>query len=130
MSYDDLEPEKRREWFGWFGEPWNACLTDEGEVDEAMRIPVPTDKTCAWCDEPFKDTDSGKAMPLMGTEVPEILYQHRECLMRTVVGGLDHLAGRCSCHGTSDTLGSLSEGMSVHEEAIAVDEYITRYGIR
>lgn len=117
---------------GWFGTPWNACLNDDGTVDEDMRIPVPLGKLCLWCDEEFVEGDSGKAMPLFSEPtVAAVCFEHRECLMRSVVGGLDHLAGRCICHGEppKDGLGSLADGMTLRQEALAVDEYVVRHWI-
>jgi hypothetical protein len=128
------EDELHRRMHGWFGEPcWGACFTDDGEVDEAMRIPIPLDHLCFWCKEPFTSRDSGQAVPMMTSTVMTIItYQHRECLLRSVIGGLDHLAGRCTCYidHDDDGLGSLADGMTIRQEALAVDDFVTRHKSR
>jgi hypothetical protein len=126
-----MTAEQYRNAHGWFGTPWNGCYTDDGRVDEAMRIDVPVGEFCTWCNDMFFADDSGKAVPVIGA-TPVIQYMHRECLMRSVVGGLDHLSGRCICcspDGAPDGLGGLAAGMTAHQEALAVDEHVFRHGI-
>lgn len=124
---EDTPKEVRRLMHGWFGQPiWGACYDDDGQVDEDMHIPVPVGQPCVWCDDKIVATDSGQAIPVMMTQVTTTIhYAHRECLLRSAVGGLDHLAGRCICYGDStDDLGSLADGMTSHQEALAIDQYM------
>lgn len=71
--------------------------------------------------------DRGQMMPCMkvdGVDGWEILPVHRECEMRMVMGGIDHLDGRCSCHGGRHADGK-SHTMTLREEALEVWARIT-----
>jgi len=117
---------------GWFGEPWNGVLDDDGKPEESSRIPIPVGEPCGWCGDRMLATDSGQVIPTIGIGMKvELIPMHLECMLRSVVGGLDHLAGRCSCHpgGKADGLGGLADGMTAHEEALAVQEHVARHGI-
>lgn len=46
--------------------------------------------TCIWCDEGIHASDR---------RAPEPQAMHWECGLRSVVGGLNHLNGQCSCCG-------------------------------
>lgn len=52
---------------------------------------------CPWCDEPIVQGDE-LAKYLIGTQDGPRL-QHYECSMRSVIGGLNHLKGCCTCCG-------------------------------
>lgn len=60
-----------------FGE-WDAPATDGAEW-----IPVPTDRSCVYCGEQFREGDGGAIMEWGGA-------QHKECSLRAVMGGIGH----------------------------------------
>lgn len=114
--YDGIPIEVRRERSGWFGEPWWSfvCYDEAGKLIEETRKDFPAGESCLYCDELFDEAagDSGQAMPF-GTRV---VHVHKECMFRTVAGGLAHHEGRCRCHGgTTET-----PGMTYREEAVEV----------
>jgi len=59
---------------------------------------------CLWCEEPV--TPSGvqqSPIPSQGADGSwELRLQHRECAARAILGGLNHLQGRCSCCGGTE----------------------------
>lgn len=63
--------------------------------DEAQEVPTPVGEPCIWCQEPIEDGDDGQ---LYNTG----LVTHVECLLRQVVGGVNHQLGRCSCCGGTE----------------------------
>jgi hypothetical protein len=84
-----------------------------------MRKPFPGGESCLYCGEPFDEAagDSGQATPCLRADgTTEIAHVHKECQLRSVVGGLAHLEGRCSCHGgTTET-----PGMTARQEAVEI----------
>jgi hypothetical protein len=57
------------------------------------RVPRPL-TPCAWCAEPFAETDCGVVLPC----IPDgMLPYHDECLMRTIVGSVAHQLKVCPC---------------------------------
>lgn len=57
----------------------------------------PDEHHCLWCREPLRAGEALSPIPV-GTPVG-MRQQHYECGLRSVVGGLNHLNGRCSCCG-------------------------------
>ena len=134
--YDNIPPEVRRANWGWFGEPWPSGIcykTDDlgrdvipHEWNYDMQVPTPVGTVCWWCLEDIKDGDQGLMMPSMNAKgEAEIGAQHRECGLRSVMGGLAHQQKRCTCFGGTQDDMDLGE-MTLREEAIAVWESIVR----
>lgn len=65
----------------YFGEIWEAGMFDGDEPHE--QIDVPTDLTCMTCQEHFAEGDQG-TVNLGGWA------QHKECGLRSVMGGIGH----------------------------------------
>ena len=63
--------------------------------DEAS--PWPDVNACLWCREPLLPGEALAPYPVMTPVGPR--QQHFECGLRSVVGGYNHLMGRCSCCG-------------------------------
>lgn len=95
---NEYTPEQRREWWGWFGEPWPSgiCyksdpMTGEDvlpyEWDYSMQVPTPVGIACMWCEELIVDGDRGQRIPNVGsgTTTTGISVQHRECALASVV---------------------------------------------
>lgn len=89
----------------YFGEKWDAPMTDD-----AVQVDVPTDMTCMSCQERFQDGDQG-LINLSG------YAQHKECGLRSVMGGIGHLVDHARyCDGP---LGP-DAGLSYRRSAILV----------
>lgn len=73
----------------YFGEDWGAPV-----LEGAERIDLP-DMRCGLCNEQFKQGDDGVVM-VTG------LAAHKECWLRSTVGGINHLKKTCSCYGGDD----------------------------
>lgn len=58
--------------------------------------PPPVDR-CLWCEERIEPRDRLSPDPVMTSAGKR--YTHWECGLRMVIGGLNHLNGRCSCCG-------------------------------
>lgn len=89
---------------GVFG-TWDAPATDDG-----VPIPVPETKGCLHCREAFKADDNGAVMP-------SGYATHRECALRSVMGGIGHLVNHrryCVDRGCPDA------GLSYRQSALLV----------
>lgn len=74
--------------------------------------------TCLYCDEPVLPGDP--VAPLSNVTA------HWECGLRSVVGGLNHLNGLCTCCG--GTLLPDPEGMTRREAAkVAAQAWVARH---
>jgi len=78
----------------WFGEPWDAPLNEECE-----RQATPVGELCLRCEEPIESWASGVTMVCIDAAGATRRPQHLECFIRSSVGSMGHLLGRCSCHG-------------------------------
>jgi hypothetical protein len=136
-TFDDLPLEFRRANWGWFGEPWPSGIcykTDEitgadvipHEWNWDMHVATPVGTECWWCHEEIIEGDQGQMMPSMNAAGETVIgAQHRECGLRSVMGGLAHQQRRCTCFG--GTVDDMDLGkMTLREEAIAVWESIVR----
>lgn len=71
----------------YFGERWDAPI-----LDDAVEVDVPVGTPCIHCEEPIEAEDSG----WLYANGPAT---HAECGVRSVIGGVNHQLGRCSCQG-------------------------------
>jgi hypothetical protein len=84
-----------------FGE-WNAPATDTAE-----RIETPVGEPCIYCDGPILPGDSG-GINFTGQAL------HKECNLRTVVGGIGHLVDHAKyCHDLGPDAGLSSRKSSL-----------------
>jgi hypothetical protein len=89
----------------YFGERWDAPI-----LDDAVEVEVPVGVPCMFCEEPFEEGDSGW---VYASGQPT----HTECGLRSVLGGVNHQLGLCSCCG--GTLPPDPPGLSRREAAQA-----------
>lgn len=86
----------------WFGRRWDAPMLDENVVE----VPVPVGRDCLYCGEPIAADDCGlMRLAVRGTpKKPTATLEpaHMECDLRTMIGDVAHLEGRCRCSGVSD----------------------------
>lgn len=63
-------------------------------------MPVPVGEKCGWCSVEVREGEQGIMMPvLLADGDTTSMPWHKECMLRSTVGGLNHLAGQCSCRG-------------------------------
>lgn len=126
--YDEMPIEVRRFNWGWWGEPWPSgiCENDDRTINWEMQREFPTGQTCSWCGEEFQEGDSGTSMPSMGADGQvEIIFQHKECGLRVVLGSYAHLTmgphpvGECN---------HVDTGLSLREDALKVWEWTRQHG--
>ncbi|HEY7233875.1 MAG TPA: hypothetical protein VH539_06975 [Gemmatimonadaceae bacterium] len=101
----------------WFGRRYRAPLYHE--ID---RTATPVGVACFHCDELIVDGDDGFAIPSFAHN-EGIIYLHRECQLRGVLGSVSHIQKLCSCYVPGSLCGD-PEGMTRREAArAAVREY-------
>lgn len=91
----------------WFG-PASAGVSAE---DAADHVPTPIGTTCSRCSEPIEGADRGFLSPAP---------IHRECLLRSIIGGANHLKGNCTCSSCSRYGGQPPDppGLTMREAAL------------
>lgn len=69
---------------------------------------TPIGKPCDWCEEIFIAADRGVSVPrlnivIAGREEDEETraYYHFNCFLRSIIGSVAHLEGKCTCCGGS-----------------------------
>lgn len=78
----------------WFGRAAGAPYERD-----SPKVPTPTGLPCGRCGETIEEGDDGVVLPLLGAAgLAEIAY-HYACHARAILGGADHLRGRCGCCG-------------------------------
>lgn len=121
---EDLPIEIRREYWGWFGQPWPSfvCYDEDGRLMEEMRREFPHGELCLYCGEGFDpDTDGGRAMPFMRADGPTVItFCHKECFLRQVVGSPEHLTGHTGQY----------KSLTERQAALWVWDWAGRHGAR
>lgn len=101
----------------FFGEPWPSGVCDYG-----VQVPTPIGELCLHCDEPIEEGQQGTFMfDLHGGRRPT----HRECSLRSVLGGIAHMRRTCSCFGGTD---DPDGGMPYRRSALLVWAYVLEHG--
>lgn len=74
----------------FFGEPWPSGICDEG-----TQVSTPIGEHCEMCGEPIQVFDQGSFVGTVrgeeGAWVPLLSPVHKECSLRSVLGGIGHL---------------------------------------
>lgn len=85
-------------------------------------IATPVGQLCLWCEEAVVEGDVGTMQAVVdlvdGQPATSSRPSHYECSMRSVIGSVAHLEGRCSCVTPGAEEGDPA-GMSRREAAIA-----------
>lgn len=105
----------------WFGEPWPSGVCEDGE-----QKPTPTGVECLLCDEKIVEGDRGVfrfAIDEDGWRVDAAI--HRECDLRSVTGGIEHLTAG------PHAVGSCYEGstLSYRQSALQAWEWVMSHGM-
>lgn len=81
----------------YHGRLWDAPLTDDALPASDKFLATFLGKPCDWCKESMNVDDDLLFLPYMAT--------HLECNIRSVVGDVQHLEGRCLCfRGTGNEI--------------------------
>ena len=100
----------------FFGDPWPSGVCDDG-----VQVETPVGIPCALCHVPVAEGDRGSFVNQGGEQWPA----HRECLLRMVLGPIEHLERRCPCHGGVYEGGALS----LRDNALAVWDWVQAHGM-
>ena len=83
------------------------------------RVMIPD---CGWCGEAIGPNDTR-------AELASGEHWHYECLIRSIVGSVGHLTGRCSCYADRDKAEEDPPEMTKREAALAAAElWVERRG--
>lgn len=105
---------------GFFGEPWPS-----GVCENARQRPTPVGELCLWCDEPIEDGQQGVFISAFGENGAVEHPEHRECALRSVLGGVAHLERRCTCFGGG---AHDDDDMTPRESALAAWQWVQENG--
>lgn len=104
----------------FFGEPWASAVCDYGE-----QVPTPVGEDCLLCDEPIVASDRGLMMTGERGGRWSLLPIHRECELRSVIGGIEHLTAG------PHAVGSCYEGatLTYRQSALQAWDWVQQHGI-
>lgn len=85
----------------FFGPRWDAPVIDSGS-----QVETPVGMSCLYCQELIACGDQGFRLPYLGIDedggpLAGLGAIHRECMLRSSVGSVEHLEGQCFCYGGS-----------------------------
>lgn len=109
----------------YFGGRWDAPAVDAG-----LPGPTPVGRACLYCHEPIVLGEWGFMMPCVrmgedGKPVGSAEPAHRECLLWSTAGSVEHLRGRCTCYRGASC--PEPERTSLREQARATWEWLERH---
>ncbi len=106
------------EWYEtFFGPPWPS-----GICDENTRVDTPVGERCAFCSEPIAEDDQGSFVGTGSGPAP----MHRECSLRSAVGGIGHLTNHAYWCGEQ---GDPDGGLSARQSALMVWNWVADHGL-
>lgn len=108
----------------FFGEPWPS-----GTCDDGTQVATPVGEHCELCDEPIQIFDQGSFIGTMhGEEGQWVISQapvHKECSLRSVLGGIGHLENHLAwCVEKHDP----DAGLGYRASAIMVWGWVSDHG--
>jgi hypothetical protein len=108
----------------FFGSPWPSGICDEGR-----QVETPVGEPCEMCGEAIQVFDRGSFIGAMrgeeGNWVPILAPVHRECSLRSVMGGIGHLQNHLTwCLERHDP----DAGFSYRQSALMVWDWIADHG--
>lgn len=110
----------------YFGDPWLA-----DECVGGIRQATPVGQLCWWCETGIVEGDRGfwTIVGRVGSDgelFPSREPGHRECDLRSKVGGMQHLLRRCRCYGGTEDERRPFSPQQRRSEAITVWEMVRR----
>lgn len=106
----------------YLGKKWDAPITDGAiEVDDRLASAfLQGTIPCDLCQEMLVEGENILIMPNMGG--------HTECIIRSMMGDVAHLEGRCSCPGSSDTPLPGEDAQTYRESSLAAVQWLVDHG--
>lgn len=98
----------------WFGKAYGAPY--ERDTPHAA---TPVGQPCLWCDEAIAEGDDGLLIPHVAEGGPREAPWHYACHLRSIVGGVRHQLGQCTCCNLGGKLPPDPEGMTRRQAAEA-----------
>jgi len=107
-----------------FGPPWDAPNMEPSDDHQVIQVPTPVGQLCTWCQTAIAEGDRGlfhavahiNESGIHGSAEPI----HVECHLRMILGSINHLTNRCSCHGHTEDPAPGND----REEALALLDHI------
>jgi hypothetical protein len=110
------EPLTPRHIGAYFGESWPSGVCEEG-----TWVPTPVGELCILCGTDIEDSDQGSFMGRIQGGLGPV---HRECSLRSVLGGIGHFQDHVRwCLERRDPDG----GLSYRASALAVWDWAQRH---
>jgi hypothetical protein len=115
----------------WFGPPWPSA--DERSplcADDFQRVRTPVGRPCLYCTVEIHEDDGGIFVATLvdgpdGRRVAGRKPVHRECNLRTAIGGAGCLAAEPHEPGTCNPDG----GLSRYRSALLVQKWVDEMGL-
>lgn len=106
----------------YHGKLWDAPMTDLAEKmsDRLAKSVLTGNVPCDLCAEPLLYEQNILLLPYIGG--------HLECQIRSVMGNVQHLEGRCICNNGKDNPLPGEEEQSYREESLAAVEWLIKHG--
>ena len=79
----------------YFGAPWPSGICDDG-----TQVPTPVGELCINCEEPIGPDDQGSFVGVWAKGSSRQAPTHKECSLRSVLGGIEHLTAGPHKEGT------------------------------
>lgn len=113
LDDDDLPPHY------WHGRKWNAPMTDHAQEmsEEQVRTLLDGSHNCVMCQEPLLADQNV-------IQTPYGQLWHLECEIRSALGDVQHLEGRCICDGGTDAPLPGENERSYREESLATVQWL------
>lgn len=113
-----------RSFANFFGDPWPSGICDDG-----TQVETPVGEHCELCDEPIQAFDQGSFIGAVhgeeGAWVGVLAPVHRECSLRSVLGGIGHLTNHIKwCSEMHDP----DAGLGYRESALQVWSFVSDHG--
>lgn len=107
----------------YFGEAWPSGVCDEGR-----QVPTPVGELCCYCGELIEADHQGTFIANgYDPQLPSFLPQHKECSLRSVMGGIGHIEDHARwCLKEHDPDGARTPRQS----SLEVWEWVQRNGVR
>lgn len=100
----------------FFGEPWPSGICDMGR-----RVPAPIGRPCVHCSEAIEADQQGSFTYTPGGPLPV----HKECSLRSVVGGIGHIEDHAYW---CVTMGDPDGGRTLRQSALEVWAWVQKHG--
>lgn len=105
----------------YFGDPWPSGICETGE-----QVATPVGELCINCEEPIEEDQQGTFIYAIEDGVMTPKPSHKECSLRSVLGGIGHMKGLCTCNGGNT---DPDENLSYRTSALLVWEWVRDHGV-